>query len=98
MIEASPRQKKYAASLIVRACEPLTADEAGHLIRDLRREETAFPDLLEGIITADNGNDKERLGHLLASAKRRVKHGAWLRTLDKLGISHRRAQRLMAKT
>ena len=98
MIEASPRQKKYAASLIVRACEPLTADEAGRLIRDLRREETAFPDLLEGIIKADKGNDKERLGHLLASAKRRVKHGDWSPLLDKLGISHRRAQRLMAKT
>ena len=73
--EPTTKQRHYVAAMIAKTAEPITYDEASRLIRDLKRDETRFPDLLEGIITADNGNDKERLGRLLASAKRRVSHG-----------------------
>ena len=95
--EATPRQKRKVARLIARTAEPVLFDEASRLIRDLRREAESFPALLERIVEADHTGDTERLGWLLAIAKRRMAHGAWLPLLRELGINPRRAQRLMAR-
>ena len=97
MDEATPRQKRTVAALIAKAASPVTFDEASRLIRDLRRKQAAFPILIEKIIEAERAGDHERLGRLLADAKHRMKHGAWLPMLRQLGIHPRRAQRLMAR-
>ena len=57
----------------------------------------SFPALIEKIVAADHAGDAERLGRILANAKRRMAHGAWLKLLRELGIHPRRAQRLMAR-
>ena len=95
-MEATPRQKREVARLIARTAEPETFDEASRMIRDLRREETALPRLLHEIIEADHAGDTGCLGALLADAKRRMAHGAWLPTLRQLNIGPRRAQRAMS--
>ena len=97
MNEATPRQKRETARLIARTAEPVSFDEASRLIRKLRREQTSFSTLFEKIIKADHAGDHERLGRLLADAKRRTKHGDWSLTLQELDIHPRRAQRAMAK-
>ena len=96
MIKATPRQRRATAALIAKVAEPITADEAGRFIRDLKREELSFPGLLEGIVAADHAGDTGCLGALLADAKRRMAHGAWLPTLRQLNIGPRRAQRAMS--
>ena len=93
---ATTRQKQEIARLIAKVAEPSTFDEASRLIRDLRREDVAWPRLIEEIIEADHAGDHERLGRLLANAKHRVRHGDWLATLRRLGINARRAQRVIA--
>ena len=97
MDEVTARQKRTVAALIARTAEPITFDEASRLIRDLKREAESFPALIEKIVAADHAGDAERLGRLLANAKRRMAHGAWLKLLRELGIHPRRAQRLMAR-
>ena len=97
MDEATPRQKRTVAALIAKAASPITFDEASRLIRDLRRDQAAFPRLIENVVEADHAGDQERLGRLLADTKRRMAHGAWLPLLRELGIHPRRAQRLMAR-
>ena len=97
MSEATPRQKRATAVLIARTAEPETFDEANRLIRLLKREAESFPALLEQIVEADHAGDADRLGRLLARAKRRVGHGDWLALLRKIGIHSRRAQRLIGK-
>ena len=97
MSEATPRQKRATAVLIARTAEPVTFDEANRLIRLLKREAESFPALLEQIVEADHAGDADRLGRLLARAKRRVEHGDWLALLRKIGIHSRRAQRLIGK-
>ena len=92
------RQKQETARLIARTAEPVTFAEASRLIRDLRREQAAFPILIEKIIEAERAGDHERLGRLLADAKHRMKHGDWLPLLRQVGIHTRRAQRLMARS
>ena len=94
-MEATPRQKRTVAALIAKAAQPVTVDEAGRLIRDLKREAESFPALLEQIVEADHAGDADRLGRLLVRAKRRVGHGGWLPLLREIGINPRRAQRLM---
>ena len=98
MDEATPRQKRETARLIARTAEPVSFDEARRLIRDLRREQVAFPILIDKIIEAERAGDHERLGRLLADAKHRMKHGDWLPLLRQVGIHTRRAQRLMARS
>ena len=95
-MEATPRQKRATAALIAKVAEPIAFGEASRLIGRLRREEMAFPALLEQIVEAEHAGDRDRLGRLLARAKRRLGHGVWLPTLRKLGIHPRRAQRIMA--
>ena len=97
MHEATPRQKRASAALIAKVATPVTFDEASRLIRDLRRNQAAFPRLIENVVEADHAGDQERLGRLLADTKRRMAHGAWLPLLRELGIHPRRAQRLMAR-
>ena len=97
MHEATVRQKRAAATLIAKVAAPVTADEASRLIGRLRREEMAFPALLEQIVEADHAGDRDRLGRLLRRAQTRIRHGGWLLTLRRLGINPRRAQRLMAR-
>ena len=97
MDEVTPRQKRETARLIAKAASPVTFDEASRLIRNLRRDQAAFPRLIENVVEADNAGDQERLGRLLADTKRRMTHGAWLPLLRELGIHPRRAQRLMAR-
>ena len=97
MDEATLRQKRAVAALIARTAEPITFDEASRLIRDLKREAHSFPEVVAKIIEADHAGDVERLGRLLANAKRRMAHGAWLPLLRELGIHPRRAQRLMER-
>ena len=97
MNDATERQKRTVARLIAKIAEPVTADEASRVIRDLRREKATFPHLIEKILQADRAGDHDRLGRLLRELKRRVRHGNWLRTLQQLGINPRRAQRLMAR-
>ena len=97
MDEVTARQKRTVAALIAKAASPVTFDEASRLIRDLKREAESFPALIEKIIEADHAGDVERLGRLLANAKRQVRHGAWLPMLRLLGIHPRRAQRLMER-
>ena len=97
-MEATPRQKRTVAALIAKAAQPVTVDEAGRLIRDLKREAESFPALIGKIMEADRAGDRDRLGRLLTRAKRRVGHGAWLPLLRELGINQRRAQRLMEKS
>lgn len=84
--------------MIARTAEPITFDEASRLIGGLKREQRAFPELVEQIVAADRAGDVERLGRLLSRAKSRMAHGAWLPTLGELGIHPRRAQRLIGKT
>ena len=96
MNAATLRQKRAVAALIARTAEPVTFTEARRLIGSLKREQAAFPVLIERIVAADHAGDAERLGRLLANAKRRMAHGMWLKLLQKLGIHPRRAQRLMA--
>ena len=96
MNKPTVRQKRETARLIARTAEPITFAEASRLIRELKREEMAFPALLEQIVEAEHAGDRDRLGRLLARAKRRVRHGAWLPLLRELGINQRRAQRLIA--
>ena len=93
---ATPRQRRAVAALIARTAEPATFDEANRLIRDLKREQQSFPALVEKILAADHAGDADRLGRLLARAKRRVRHGDWLPLLQRLEIHPRRAQRLIA--
>ena len=95
MDEATSRQKRAVAALIARTAAPITFDEASRVIRDLKREQAAFPILIEKIIEADHAGDHDRLGRLLADAKHRVSFGAWLPMLRDLGIHPRRAQRFM---
>ena len=97
MNEPTPRQKRETARLITKAASPVTFDEASRLIRNLRRDQAAFPRLIENVVEAENAGDQERLGRLLADTKRRMAHGAWLPLLRELGIHPRRAQRLMAR-
>ena len=97
MDEVTPRQKRTVAALIAKAASPVTFDEASRLIRDLRRDQAAFPRLIENVVEADRAGDHERLGRLLARAKHRMAHGAWLKLLRELGIHPRRAQRLMER-
>ena len=97
-MEATPRQRRETARLITRTAEPLTFDEASRLIGRLRREEMALPRLIEEIMEADRAGDRDRLGRLLARAKRRVRHGDWLALLREIGINQRRAQRLIAQS
>ena len=96
MDKATSRQKRAVAALIARTAEPITFDEASRLIRDLRRDQGAFPRLIENVVEADHVGDHDRLGLLLANAKRQVRHGDWLPMLRELGINQRRAQRLIA--
>ena len=98
LMEATPRQRRETARLITRTAEPLTFDEASRLIGRLRREEMALPRLIEEIMEADRAGDRDRLGRLLARAKRRVRHGDWLALLREIGINQRRAQRLIAQS
>ena len=95
-MEATARQKRASAALIAKVAAPITFDEASRLIRGLRREAEAFPALLEQIVEADHAGDRDRLGRLLRRAQTRIRHGAWLATLRRLGIHPRRAQRLIA--
>ena len=95
--EPTARQRQAVANLIVKAAQPVTTDEASRLIRDLRRDQTAFQLLLEKIVEADRADEHDRLGRLLSEAKRRVRYGDWLPLLRQLGINARRAQRLMNK-
>ena len=95
-MEATARQKRASAALIAKVAAPVTFDEASRLIGRLRREEMAFPALLEQIVEADHAGDRDRLGRLLTRAKRRVDHGSWLLLLRELGLHARRAQRLVA--
>ena len=94
-MEATARQKRASAALIAKVAEPITSTEASRLIRDLKHEQQSFPALVEKILGADRAGDADRLGRLLARAKGRVGHGAWLATLRQLGINARRAQRLV---
>ena len=94
---ATVRQKQEIARLIAKTASPVTFDEASRLIRDLKREAESFPALIEKIIEADHAGDAERLGRLLADAKRQMRHGGWLPMLRELGINPRRAQRLTSK-
>ena len=96
MQKATARQRHETARLIARTAEPVSFEEAGRLIRDLKREQQSFPALIEKIIAADRAGDHERLGRLLADAKHRMKHGDWLPLLARLGIHPRRAQRSIA--
>ena len=98
MNEATPRQKRETARLIARTAEPVSFDEASRLIRELRREQRAFPELVEQIVAAIDAGDDEMLGRLLRRAKRQIAHGGWARFLGKLDVHPRRAQRLMART
>ena len=98
MDEVTARQKRTVAALIAKADSPVTFDEASRLIRDLRRDQAAFPILIDKIIEAERAGDHERLGRLLADAKHRMKHGDWLPLLRQVGIHTRRAQRLMARS
>ena len=86
MDEATSRQKRAVAALIARTAEPITFDEASRLIRDLKRETHSFPAVVAKIIEADYAGDVERLGRLLANAKRQVRHGDWLPMLRQLDI------------
>ena len=97
MNDATDKQKRTVAALIAKVAKPVTFDEASRLIRDLRREGTAFPILIEKIGNAERACDRDRLGQLLTEAKRRVRHGDWLPLLRRLGINARRAQRLIRK-
>ena len=97
MDEVTARQKRTVAALIAKAASPVTFDEASRLIRDLRRDQAAFPRLIENVVEAENAGDQERLGRLLADTKRRMAHGTWLPLLRELDIHPRRAQRLMAR-
>ena len=97
MVDATPRQRRTAARLIAKVAEPLTFHEASRVINDMKREAESFPALIEKIMEADRAGDRDRLGRLLARAKRRVGHGAWLPLLRELGINQRRAQRLMQR-
>ena len=92
---STEKQKSTVAALIAKVAEPVTFDEASRLIGDLRREQTAFPGLIEQIVEADRARDRGRLGRLLAEAKRRVRHGDWVPLVRRLSIHPRRAQRLM---
>ena len=95
-MEATSKQKRETSRLIAKVAEPITFDEASRLIRDLKREQQSFPALVEKILAADHAGDADRLGRLLARAKRRVRHGDWLPTLRRLDIHPRRVQRLIA--
>ena len=97
MNDATDKQKRTVARLIAKIAEPITGEEASRVIRDLRREKATFPHLIEKIVEADRADDHDRLGRLLAEAKRRVKHGDWLPLLRRLGMNARRAQRLIRK-
>ena len=97
MDEVTARQKRTVAALIARTAAPITFDEARRVIRGLKREQAAFPILIEKIIEAERAGDHERLGRLLVDVKHRVSFGAWLPMLRDLGIHPRRAQRLMAR-
>ena len=97
MDEATPRQKRTVAALIARTARPVTFDEASRLIGDLKREAHSFPEVVAKIIEADYAGDVERLGRLLANAKRQVRHGDWLPMLRQLSIHPRRAQRLITR-
>ena len=94
MDEATSRQKRAVAALNAKAAQPIDFDEASRLIGDLKREAHSFPEVVAKIIEADHAGDVERLGRLLANAKRQVRHGAWLLMLRRLDIHPRRAQRL----
>ena len=95
-MEATTRQRRETARLIAKVAAPANFTEASRLIGRLKREEMAFPALIEKIIEADHAGDRDRLGRLLARAKRRVDHGSWLPLLRELGLNARRAQRLIA--
>ena len=96
-MEATPRQKRTTARLIAKAAEPITFAEASRLIRGLRREQRAFPELVEQIVAAIDAGDDDMLGRQLSRTKPRVRHGDWLPLLARLGIHPRRAQRLMQR-
>ena len=96
MSAATVRQKRAVAALIAKVAAPVTFDEAGRLIQNLKREQQSFPALVEKILAADRAGDRDRLGRLLTRAKRRVDHGSWLLLLRELGLNARRAQRLVA--
>lgn len=97
-MKATSRQRRAAAALIARTAEPIEFDEASRLISELKREQMAFPDLLEKIIEADQAGDVDRLGRLLRRAKASVRQGDWLPLLRRLCIHPRRAQRLTARS
>ena len=97
MNAATVRQKRAVAALIARTAEPVTFAEASRLIRELKREQQSFPALVEKILAADRAGDRDRLGRLLADAKRRVRHGHWLPLLRECGIDPRYAQRLLTR-
>lgn len=97
MNEPTPRQKRSVAAEVANLCMPISFDEASHMIRCLRREQTLFPALINKIVEADRAGDTVRLSRLLVQAKRRIAHGAWLPLLKRLSIHPRRAQRLIGK-
>ena len=82
MSEATLRQKRTVAVLIAKVATPHTADEASRLIRDLRREQTAFPILLEEIVAAKEAGDRDRLGRLLAELNSPLTKGWFSRFRD----------------
>ncbi len=89
---ATLRQREYLAALIV---EGTTVDEVQRLIRELRRERARTKDLLAAILEAKRAADRMQLGQLLLDLKGRTKHGEWIKVLELVGISPRRAQRAM---
>ena len=98
MKPCTDRQRRTVRDLIADTAIPETAEEAGRLIRDLKRETESLPALIEQIVEADEAGDADRLGMLLRRARHRARYGDWLPLLTRLGIHPRRAQRLMART
>ena len=97
MNEPTLRQKRAVATEIAILCTPMSFDEAGRLLSDLRQTRDATGVLIQNIVAAIENADDDLLGKALIRAKPRIRHGAWLMFLGKLAIHPRRAQRLIAK-
>ena len=86
------------AAEIANLCTPMNFNEASHLLSDLRQTREATGVLIQNIVAAFENADDDLLGKALIGAKPRIRHGAWLMFLGKLGIHPRRAQRLMTRS